>query len=217
MAPDTVSPVRRSRADAERNRRTILDAATRVFAEHGPRATLNDVAREASVGIGTVYRKYPDKEALLDALFDDKIGAILQVVRAAAAIEDAGEAFRTYLGGIIELHAGDRSLATVLFGPGRYERLAGDRFTELATTADALIDAAVAAGELRDGFTRQDTTVLAVMVASVAGATRDADPSAWRRYSEFVVDGTRASANPAAVAQPPLPFAETARALGGML
>jgi hypothetical protein len=95
--------------------------------------------------------------------------------------------------------------------------LSGERFAELATTADALIAEAVAAGQLREGFTRQDTAVLAVMVGTVAGATRTADPFAWRRYSEFVVDGTRAVANPAAVAQPPLPFRDAAHALGGML
>lgn len=217
MTSDPVAPVRRSRSDAERNRRRILDAATRVFAEYGPRATLNDVARAASVGIGTIYRKFPDREALLDALFDDKMGSIVEVVRDAAAIEDAGEAFRAYLRGIIALHACDRSLATVLFGPGRYERLSGERFAELATTADALIDAAVAAGQLREGFTRQDTIVLALMVSTVAGATRGADPSAWRRYSEFVVDGTRAVANPAAITQPPLPFPDAAHAVGAML
>ncbi|WP_382306828.1 TetR/AcrR family transcriptional regulator [Herbiconiux sp. UC225_62] len=217
MSSDPANPIRRSRADAERNRRRILDAASRVFAEYGPRATLNDVARAGSVGVGTVYRKYVDKEELLDALFDDKIGSILQVVRDAAAIEDAGEAFRAYLRGIIELHACDRSLATVLFGPGRYERLAGENFAELASTADSLIAAAVAAGELHEGFTRQDTVVLAVMVATVAGATRDADTSVWRRYSEIVVHGTRATAGSVAVSHPPLSFAETAHALGGML
>ncbi|MGP3535128.1 TetR/AcrR family transcriptional regulator [Microbacterium sp. RD1] len=217
MTRPPAAPERRPRADAERNRRRILDAATRVFAEHGPRATLNDVARAAGVGVGTIYRKYPDKEALLDALFDDKIDGILGVVRDAAAIGSPGEAFRAYLRGIIELHASDRSLATVLFGPGRYERFSAERFDELATTADALIDAAVAAGELRPGFTRQDTTVLAVMVGSVAVATRASDADAWRRYATIVVDGTRPSGDPSPLTPAPLPFRDTTDALGRML
>jgi len=187
----TAPSIRPPRADAERNRRRVLDAATRVFAENGPAATLGDVARAAGVGVGTIYRKFPDKQALLDALFDDKIDGIMRIVDEAATIPDAGDAFRSYLFGMIELHALDRSIATVLFGPGRYDRFPPELSERLGSTADRLIADAVAAGELRPGFTRQDTIALAAMVSTIALASRDAEPDLWRRYASIVVHGTR--------------------------
>lgn len=209
--------VRRPRADAERNRRRVLDAASRVFAERGPAATLGEVAEAAGVGIATVYRNYPDREALLDALFADKIDTVLRVALEAAELPDPGEAFRTYLLGIIEVHAQDRSLATVLFGPGRFDRFPPDLSDLLGTTADGLIDAAVAAGELRAGFTRQDTVALAVMVSGIAPAIRDVDPGLWRRYAALVVDGTRPSASPEPLSPEPPPFRAVAEAMGRTL
>ena len=210
-------PALKTRADAARNRRRVLDAATLVFAEKGPAATLNDVARAAGVGIGTIYRKFPDKEALLDALFDDKIDTVMTVALDAARIADAGAAFRTYLLGMIEVHSADRSLATVLFAPNRVERFPPDLAAQLASTADRIIANAVAAGELRAGFTRQDTTVLAVMVRAIATATREVDPDVWRRYAQIVVDGTRPTTESSELSPGPLSFTSTADALGRAL
>jgi len=212
--PPATSPLR---ADAERNRRRILDAATTVFAEFGPAATLGDVARSAGVGIGTIYRKFPDKEALLDALLEDKIDTVMAVLDHAVAIDHPGIAFRTYLHGMIEVHAQDRSLATVLFAPNRNERVPPDISDRLGSTADRIITGAIAADELREGFTRQDTTVLAVMVGTIAATTRSEDPDVWRRYAQIVVDGTRPSAHRDPLLPPPLPFTATAAALGRTL
>lgn len=216
MTPDAPTG-RRPRADAERNRRRVLDAATRVFADQGPAATLGDVAKAAGVGIGTIYRKFPDKQALLDALFDDKSGAIMRIVEEAAGIADPGEAFRSYLFGMIELHARDRSLATVLFGPDRYDRFPPALSDRLGSTADRLIADAVAAGELRAGFTRQDTIALAVMVSTIARASLDADPGLWRRYASLVVDGTRPGAAAAPLAPEPPEFRAMTEALSRVL
>lgn len=215
--PDTPLAARAPRADAERNRRRILDAATSVFAQHGPSATLSDVAQVAGVGIGTIYRKFPDKTALLDALLQDKIDVVMQVALDAATEDDAGAAFRRYLSGMIALHASDRSLATVLFAPDRANRVPAAFTHRLAPVADELIERAIEAGELRDGFTRQDTTVLAVMVSSIAAVTRHLDPLLWRRYAQIVVDGTRPGAMVGPLSPEPLPFAITAEALGRTL
>lgn len=135
------------------------------------------------MGIGTIYRKFSDKEALLDALLEDKIETVIQVAVNAATIDDPGAAFRTYLHGMLAVHAADRSLATIMFGPHRNERFRGELAHRLAEAADGLIAAAIAAGELRSGFTKQDTTVLAVMVGTIAAAARGADPDVWRRYA----------------------------------
>src|ERR1700744_5003755 len=77
------------RADAERNRAKILEAAADVFADAGLDATLHDVAARAGVGVGTVYRRFPHKEALLGALFDDKLREVIDVVERAGAEPDS--------------------------------------------------------------------------------------------------------------------------------
>ena len=121
----TASAARAPRADAERNRRRVLAAAESVFAERGATATLNDVARAAGVGVGTVYRKFPDKEAMLDALFDDKIASLESLAEEASTIDDAGDAVRGLLLGLMEKRATDRGLDAILTAPGR-----SARFTE---------------------------------------------------------------------------------------
>jgi AcrR family transcriptional regulator len=213
VASDT-HPARAPRADAERNRARILDAATDVFAQRGVGATLNDVARAAGVGVGTVYRKFPDKDALLDALFDAKVDTLVRLAVEAAPIEDAGLAFRSFLLGVIEARATDRGLGTIVMGGDRGERFATELGQRLAPAVRPLIARAQAAGELRDGFTGQDVCFLSLMVGAVADATRDDDPGIWRRYAQMLVDGTRPAASPAPLAPPPLPFPATAAALG---
>jgi len=212
-----IPSVRQPRADAERNRRRILDAASRVFAQRGPTATLGDVSQAAGVGIGTVYRKFRDKQALLDALFEDKIGGIMKVLDDAAELSDPGQAFRTYLFGMIELHARDRSLATVLFGPERYDRFPMHLSDRLASSADRFIANAVAAGELRSGFSRQDTIALAAMVSTIALAARATDPELWRRYACMVIDGTRPTTAAAPLTPEPPSFRAMTEALSRVL
>lgn len=106
--------VRAPRADAERNRRKILDAAASVFAERGVTATLNEVALAAGVGVGTVYRKFPDKEAVFDALFDVKIDNVVRLAVEASRVQEPGPAFRGFLLGVIEARATDRGLGVVV-------------------------------------------------------------------------------------------------------
>lgn len=119
------SATRAPRADSERNRQRILHAGARVFAERGVSATLNDVARAAGVGVGTVYRKFADKDAVLDALFDGKVEALVDLADEASAIDDAGVAIRTLLLGVMAKRASDRGLDVILTASGRT-----DRFTQ---------------------------------------------------------------------------------------
>ena len=86
LAPIPLRPLRR---DAERNRQRILEAAAEVFTERGFAATLDDVARHAGVGVGTVYRRFPDKAALADALFDERIDALVTLAEQARDEPDA--------------------------------------------------------------------------------------------------------------------------------
>ncbi len=207
-------PTRAPRADAERNRRRVLGAAAHVFAERGAAATLNDVARAAGVGVGTVYRKFPDKEAMLDALFDAKIDALAHLADEASAIQDAGAAIRALLLGVMEKRATDRGLDAILTAPGRSARFSEELGRRFAPTVDRLIARAIDAGELRPEFTGQEVCLLGFMVGKVADITRTTDPDAWRRYAQLLIDGTRPSADTEPLSPAPLSFTEIATALG---
>jgi len=211
----TLTPAARpARADAVRNRRLVLDAAARTFAERGISATLNDVARAAGVGIGTVYRKFPDKDAVLEALFDDKIAALVELTDRASEIDDPGEAVRQLLLGVMEKRATDRGLDSILNAPARGTRFAHELGRTFVPTVDRLVARAIAAGELRRDFSGQEVCLLGFMIGKVADITRDTDPDLWRRYAQLLIDGTRPAAAAVALSPAPLSFADAAVALG---
>lgn len=209
----TPPPARAPRADAERNRRRVLDAGARVFAERGASATLTDVARAAGVGVGTVYRKYPDKQAILDALVEDKITSLVRLADEASMIGDAGPAIRALLLGVMERRATDRGFDAMLSG-GRSARFAEELGEKFAPTVDRLVARAIRAGDLRPDFSSQEVYLLGFMVGKVADITRATDPDAWRRYAQLLVDGTRRSAGTAPLSPAPLSFSQIATALG---
>src|SRR2546421_9804063 len=109
-APPSERPLRR---DAERNRQRILDAARVVFAERGLSGSHDDIAHQAGVGVGTVYRRFPDKEQLIDALFETRIEEIANVARAAAENPDPWSALMGFLMRAQELQREDRGLKEI--------------------------------------------------------------------------------------------------------
>jgi AcrR family transcriptional regulator len=188
-APSSERPLRR---DAERNRRRILDAARVVFAERGLSGSHNDIAREAGVGVGTVYRRFPDKEQLIDALFEARIQEIVDVARAAVDHPDPWEALEGYLVRMQELQSEDRALKEILLG--------GTRGTERAVAARALIvplaskilQRAKDAGVVRSDIERTDLPLIQLAIGTIADASRDVAPDVWRRTMTLVLDGLRA-------------------------
>jgi AcrR family transcriptional regulator len=180
------------RRDAERNRRRILDAARVVFAERGLSGSHNDIARQAGVGVGTVYRRFPDREQLIDALFEARIEEIADVARAAVDHPDPWEALVGYLVRMQELQSNDRALKEILLG--------GARGPERAVAARALIVPLVAqilqraknAGVVRSDIELTDLPLIQLAIGTVAEASRDVAPDVWRRTMTLVLDGLRA-------------------------
>src|SRR5215217_9622277 len=123
-----MSSTRPLRADAKRNRARILAAAAEVFAERGLDVSLDDIAAHAGVGIGTVYRRFPDKDALIDALFEEKIDRVVALADDALELADPWEGLTTFMRGMCRMQAEDRGFkdALLLRGRGR-ERVAGAR------------------------------------------------------------------------------------------
>jgi AcrR family transcriptional regulator len=188
----TATPHKPLRSDAERNRQRILTAAAEVFAERGLGASLDDVAARAGVGVGTVYRRFPDKDALIDALFGEKIGRIEQLAREGLDNEDPWEAFAGFMRGVCRLQAEDRGLKEALLMRDRgTERLHQARDT-IAPVAAKLLERAQEAGEVRADLGMYDVPLMHFAVGFVAEKTRDESPQYWERVMTLLLDGIRA-------------------------
>jgi AcrR family transcriptional regulator len=202
------------RRDAERNRLRILAAAAQVFTERGLDATLDEVARAAGVGVGTVYRRFPDKEALVAALFRERIDNLVTVAEDACAAPDPWQAIVSYLEYAAGAMAGDTGLRQLMMF-GTYDRdqvsYAGDRMRPVITR---LVQRAQASGDLRGDFEATDVKMIAFMLASLAEYAAAVTPDVWRRYLAMLIDGLRPSR--AAVSALPAP-APTVRELGDLM
>jgi AcrR family transcriptional regulator len=187
-----MSSTRPLRADAERNRARILAAASEVFAERGLDASLDDIAAHAGVGVGTVYRRFPDKDALIDALFEDKIDRAVALADASLEIEDPWEGFTTFMRGMCRMQAQDRGFkdALLLRGPGR-ERVAAAR-ERIAPRAIKLLTRAQEAGAVRADLGPFDVPMINLCVGLIADRTRDIAPDYWERVLTILIDGISA-------------------------
>jgi AcrR family transcriptional regulator len=202
------------RRDAERNRQRILAAAAEVFTERGLDATLDEVARAAGVGVGTVYRRFPDKDSLVSELFRDRIDALVTVAEEACEAADPWRGLVDFLEYIASAMAGDQGLRQLMMF-GTYDRdqvcYARDRMRPVMTR---LVERAQASGDLRADFQATDVKMIAFMLASIAEYTAAVIPQVWRRYLAMLVDGLRPARD--GVTELPGP-APTAGDLGDLL
>src|SRR3954463_11012360 len=121
MAP--IAPAEKPlRKDAERNRIRILEAAGDLFAQRGLGITLDEIARHAGVGVGTVYRRFPDKELLIDALFEQRIEELVVLAETARDDPDPFEGLVRFFETFLALQAADRGLKDIVLGTGRGQR-----------------------------------------------------------------------------------------------
>jgi AcrR family transcriptional regulator len=188
-APDATD--RPLRADAERNRQRIVAAASALFAERGVDVSMDDIAAAAGVGIGTVYRRFPDREALIEALFEDKLARVAALARGALEVEDPWEAFETFFRGAASLQARDRGLHEVLLSADRgRERVAAIRNT-IRPVAMQLVRRAKEAGALREDLSTFDIPMMQVALTAVAAITRDVAPGYYERLVAVFLDGLR--------------------------
>ncbi|WP_236796863.1 TetR/AcrR family transcriptional regulator [Amycolatopsis sp. GM8] len=198
------------RADAQRNRERILAAAAEVFATRGLEATLHDVAAHAGVGVGTVYRRFPDKKALVEALFDTALGELLTIAERAAAVDDPWEALTQLLRDLTLRAAADSGLRQVLGN----QAVGRDTFAatrqRLALVAARLLRRAQEQGTVRADLEYVDLAMLWRMLTTVAEETQPVRPDAWQRYLEITLDGLRARPDQQPLSVPPLSVVEMA-------
>ncbi|MEV7924767.1 helix-turn-helix domain-containing protein [Kitasatospora sp. NPDC088779] len=202
------------RADAERSRRRILDAACEVFLERGPDAPLDAVVRRAGVGPATLYRRFPDREALVRALVTDLLARLAEAAERARRDEtDPYRALRRFVHAAADLRMG--AAIVVLL-----ERLVVDEDLvavrrEAVTAVEALLRAAQDAGRLRADVGMGDLVLLCVRVSRPlpgALATLDADGSLVHRHLDLALAGL--AADPDGPTGRPLGFDEVIAAAG---
>ncbi len=185
------------RADARRNRAQILVAAEICFAEQGIGVPIDDIARRACVGVGTVYRHFPTKEALAEAVVVTRVEKLVEEAKSLAASDDPGAAFFGFLRSMSEASLAKRDLMDALSGAGIEvkERL-GSTKDELAAAMQNLLRRAKQAGAVRADVDLDDLFGLVMGACSSA----QGDASSQARMLSIVCDGLRAHAEVGAVA-----------------
>jgi AcrR family transcriptional regulator len=179
------------RADAERNRQRLLAAAKELFAERGLGVTLDEIARHAGVGTGTAYRRFPNKDALIEALMADRIGELGAIARECLEEPDPWIGLTGYFRRALDLMAADRGLKQVIFSTGRgSERVAHAR-RAIAPVVTQLVHRAVEAGVVRSELSTTDVPIISIMLTTVVDFARDIDPELHKRYLAIVLDGLR--------------------------
>lgn len=202
------------RADAARSRRRILEAARDVFLTHGLDAPLDLIVRRAGIGPGTLYRRYPDREALVRDLTGDLLARLEGVAEAAAAADgDAFEAVRRFVHAAADLRMG-AVVPVLLEGLVVDEELVRIR-TATVSTVETLIDAAHRSGRLRHDVGMGDLVLLSIRLSRPlpGGLDRlDADGDLLHRHLDLALDGLDTAAATASAAAPapgtPLSFAD---------
>jgi AcrR family transcriptional regulator len=201
------------RRDAQRNRDAIVAAARQVFCDHGLEAPLEQIARQAGVGIATLYRRFPTRVELLDAVLTDTVQAHIAVAEQALATDDSWEGFAFYLEETCRLQAADRGLNDAMgmrFPRASAVEAARRRLYQLS---GQLIERAQRAGRLRGDVTVEDLAFVTWANTRILQAVRAAGaPDAWRRHLGFLLDGFRADrASP--LPAPPLSPRQVYRAM----
>jgi AcrR family transcriptional regulator len=201
------------RRDAERNRDRIVEAARAAFAGDGLDVSVEEIARRAGVGMGTLYRRFPTKGDLIDAILEDAFSEICQAADAALELEDGWVGFTTFLERVFELHVRNRGLKDVIASGQHDRRRLEAARAQMRPRIAALIARAQEQGTLRLDFAPEDMPMLFWTGGRVAELTSAVAPELWRRYLGFVLDGLRTDAA-TPLTEPPLTRAQLDRVNG---
>ena len=170
------------RADARRNLERVLDAAEQAFAASGPGASIDEIARLAGVGHGTVFRRFPTKDDLMFAVIERHVAEMQALAREALAADDPGEAFFDFVHRVAELTMRTPGLhaasCTAAASPAR---------PSSRRSRPRIVSRAQRAGAVRRDVKPVDVQLL------MRSALTSAPPGQWRRYLDVVLDGLRHS------------------------
>lgn len=188
VSQKTHRPLRR---DAERNRQRVIEAARELFASRGLEANLNDVAHHAGLGVGTVYRRFPTKQELIEAVFEDGVNRLTEFADSALRHDDSWEGFVWFLEQMCEATATDRGAREIVFSrtySGVRVDAARDR---LAPKVANLVKRAQKDGYLRPELSQTDIPIFGLLAGTVSEFAGHVDAQLWRRYVAILIDGIR--------------------------
>ncbi len=204
------------RRDAQRNRERILAAARELFAARGLEVSVDDIAAAAGVGVGTVYRRFPDRERLVEALFEERMLDYLALAEEAAEDDDAWAGLVAYLERSLQMRTADRALHELLVR-GDHAALRGqaeairERLTPLL---EDLVHRAREQGALRADVEPLDMPLFGIMLCPLAAFSDEFAPGLWRRYLTIILDGLRARPGaPSELPRPAIGERELSRAM----
>jgi AcrR family transcriptional regulator len=201
--PDVEEMRRPLRRDARERRGKLIAAAQREFASHGVDASLEKIARDAGVAIGTLYRHFPTRLDLLVAAFEPRLQEFLEGADKALAMEDPWEGFVGYLENLFAVQAGDRGFNDFLSrrfpGNAETERI----HDEMCAQIEDVLTRAQEAGEVRPDLRQADIVNLIWSNGRIIDATSATAPTAWRRQLYLMLDAYRAE-RAHAIPEPPM-------------
>ena len=191
--PMSATPTTRPlRADARRNRERVLEAARQAFAEEGLEAQMPDIARRAGVGIGTIYRHFPTKEALVAAVAQDHFAHLADMAAGLCEREDAWGALSTLIWSSARLFVEDRGLAEIAAQQPQAIHHAAAEQERLVGHAAELVERAKAAGQVRADASVDDIGTIMCGLGTVSKMQACGKPVSWERYVTLTLDGLRA-------------------------
>ena len=179
------------RRDAERNRRRIIEAARELCATRGLEATLNEVAHHANLGVGTVYRRFPTKEALFEAIFEDGVDQLVALAETALEAENSWEGFSWFVQQMTESTATDRGLREVAFSRACCGGRVDAGRTRLEPVVTKLVERAQRDSYLRPEIRSTDVPLLGLMAGAVSEYSDGLSADLWRRYVAILLQGMR--------------------------
>jgi AcrR family transcriptional regulator len=192
---NSITIARRPRVDALRNRERVLEAAKAVFSVGGPEASLEAVARQAGVGIGTLYRHFPTREALFEAVYRREVDQLVELAEHLKAEDAPVEALRRWMRANVEFIATKKGMSTALaLAAHKTSHLAAYSLDRLGRALGELLQRAAMAGEIRDDIGAED------LLRTLVGMCYTRDAPGWQenvlRLLDVFIDGLRRSRQP---------------------
>ena len=188
--PTQATQVRRPRADAERNRTRLLDTARAAFASGQDTVTLDQIARDAGVGIGTLYRHFPTREALVEALYRKELGDLCASADDLLQSNSPDRALRAWMSGFADYVAAKREMADAIravFASGTVT--VSQAREELAAAVQTILNAGAADGTLRSDVRPQD--VVAMIVGTFTATSIAGGREQLERMFDLLMDAVR--------------------------
>ena len=193
----------RQRVDAARNRKRVLAAALHEHARHGSALGMQDVARRAGVGIGTVYRHFPSRQALIEAIAYPFFERGLRLARAVERDHPEGERFQAYVRGFARALASDGVPGHCTWDAPAAEPVRA----ELRALIGGFVEEGKRCGAVRPDFAAEDAFALLWTLAALVEASNEAAPAIWERHVELLLDGL-SGRPPGVLATPPVERAQ---------